>query len=66
VIRRGLERLRAAHAWARARVWKLAGAPEHLTIDLDATLISSHSEKEGAAGELQGWIRISPDARLRG
>ena len=40
--------LRAAHAKARARVWALAGAPEKLTIDLDATLLSSHSDKEGA------------------
>jgi hypothetical protein len=47
--RGGLERLRAAHARARARVWRLAGAPARLTIDLDATLIGAHSEKEGAA-----------------
>src|SRR4051812_6568309 len=40
--------LRAAHAQARARVWELAGAPERLTIDLDATLLTSHSDKEGA------------------
>ncbi|MFL5332762.1 MAG: IS1380 family transposase [Geminicoccaceae bacterium] len=40
--------LRVAHATARARVWELAGAPERLTIDLDATLLSSHSDKEGA------------------
>ena len=40
--------LRAAHARARARVWELAGAPERLTIDLDATLLTAHSDKEGA------------------
>jgi hypothetical protein len=56
----GLERLRAAHAQARARVWKLAGAPEHLTIDLDATLIGSHSEKEGAAGNFKGGYGFHP------
>ena len=43
-----IEWLRAAHARARARVWKLAGAPERLTIDLDATLLTAHSDKEGA------------------
>jgi len=43
-----IEWLRAAHARARARVWKLAGAPKELTIDVDATLLSSHSDKEGA------------------
>ena len=40
--------LRAAHARARARVWELAGAPERLTIDLDATLLTAHSDKEDA------------------
>jgi hypothetical protein len=40
--------LRAAHATARARVWELAGAPERVTIDLDATLLTAHSDKEGA------------------
>lgn len=44
----GIDWLRAAHARARARFWQLAGAPERLTIDLDATLLSAHSDKEGA------------------
>ena len=44
----GVEWLRAAHARARARGWKLAGAPERLTIDLDATLLTAHSDMEGA------------------
>ena len=56
----GLERLRAAHAAARAHVWKLAGAPARLTIDLDATLIASHSEKEGAAGNFKGGYGFHP------
>src|SRR4051794_100006 len=56
----GLERLRAAHAGARARVWALAGAPERLTIDLDATLITSHSEKEGAAGTFKRGFGFHP------
>jgi hypothetical protein len=33
-------------ALARGRVWELAGAPDRVTIDLDATLITAHSEKE--------------------
>lgn len=41
-------------------MWKLAGAPERLTIDLDATLISSHSEKEGAAGNFKGGYGFHP------
>jgi hypothetical protein len=56
----GLEWLRAAHARARARVWELAGAPERLTIDLDATLIGSHSDKEGAAGNFKGGFGFHP------
>jgi len=56
----GLERLRAAHAVARARAWRLAGAPERLDIDLDATLVTSHSEKEGAAGTFKGGFGFHP------
>jgi len=41
--------LRVAHAWARERFWR-HGAPGRLTIDIDATLITAHSEKEKAAG----------------
>jgi DDE family transposase len=56
----GLECLRAAHARARARVWKLTGAPSRLTIDLDATLLGSHSDKEGAAGNFKGGFGFHP------
>jgi hypothetical protein len=56
----GLERLRGAHARARARVWRLTGAPKRLTIDLDATLVGSHSEKEGAAGNFKGGYGFHP------
>ena len=56
----GLECLRAAHARARTRVWKLTGAPSRLTIDLDATLIGSHSDKEGAAGNFKGGFGFHP------
>ncbi len=56
----GLQRLRAAHAAARARVWQLAGAPTALTIDLDATLIGAHAEKEGTAGTYKGGYGFHP------
>jgi hypothetical protein len=55
-----LDALRAAHARARERAWNLAGAPERLTIDLDATLIGAHSEKEGAAGNFKGGFGFHP------
>jgi hypothetical protein len=55
-----LEALRGAHAKARARAWSLGLAPERLTIDLDATLIAAHSEKEGAAGSFKGGFGFHP------
>ena len=55
-----LDALRSAHARARARVWDLAGAPSRLTIDLDATLITCHSDKEGAAGNFKGGYGFHP------
>ena len=56
----GLERLRAAHAAARSRAWGLAGAPAELDVDLDATLLTAHSDKEGAAGTFKGGFGFSP------
>jgi len=53
-----LKAINTARAVARARAWKLAGqhAPDHgasarapVIVDLDATLVTSHSEKESAA-----------------
>ena len=55
---RALAAIETVRAGARARVWGLAGAhaPDHdtdarspLVVDLDATLVTSHSEKEQAA-----------------
>jgi Transposase DDE domain group 1 len=55
-----LESLRGAHAKARARAWSLGLAPKRLTIDLDATMIAAHSEKEGAAGNFKGGFGFHP------
>src|SRR4051812_5999631 len=55
-----LDALRAAHARARERFWKLHGAPQRLTIDVDATLIIAHSEKQGAAGTRKGGYGFHP------
>ncbi len=49
-----LEGLRAAHAEGRARAWELGVKPSELVIDVDATLIVAHSEKDGAAGTFKG------------
>ena len=55
-----LDAVRAAHAKARARFWELRGAPERLTLDVDATLITAHSEKEKAAGNYKGGYGFHP------
>jgi hypothetical protein len=55
-----LDALRAAHTRARDRFWQLNGAPKRLTIDIDATLITAHSEKEGAAGNYKGGYGFHP------
>ena len=54
------EALRAAHARAREPFWRLHGAPERLTIDIDATLITAHSDKEGAAGNYKHGYGFHP------
>ena len=55
-----LDAVRAAHAKARVRFWELHGAPERLTLDVDATLITAHSEKERAAGNYKGGYGFHP------
>jgi hypothetical protein len=55
-----LAAVRRARASARARVWELAGAPERVIIDIDATLISAHSEKEQAAGTYKHGFGFHP------
>lgn len=59
----------AAHAAARARVWQLAGdqAPGHtrsvsdpVVIDVDATLVTAHSEKEQAAPTFKRGFGFHP------
>ena len=54
-----LEGLREAHARARERFWERHGAPQSL-IDVDATLVTAHSEKEGAAGTWKGGFGFHP------
>ena len=55
-----LDGLRCAHAQARERFWELSGAPDRLTIDVDATLITAHSEKEMAAGNYKHGYGFHP------
>lgn len=61
--------INTARAQARARAWHLAGAhaPDHgatahdpLVIDLDATLITAHSEKQAAAATFKRGFGFHP------
>ena len=55
-----LDALADAHARAREHVWKLTGTPERVTIDVDATLVTCRSEKEGAAATFKGGYGFHP------
>jgi len=55
-----LEALRAARARARARAWELGARPGRIVIDVDATLIGAHTEKEGAAVDFKGGFGFHP------
>jgi hypothetical protein len=56
-----LDAVREAHAEARAFVWAQLGEPlQLLTIDVDATLVTAHSEKEQAAGNYKGGYGFHP------
>jgi len=55
-----LQALRAARAEARRRVWEQTGAPERVVLDLDGTLVTAHSDKEGAAGTYKGGFGFHP------
>ena len=62
VAQRGLlDEVRAARAVARQRAWELGCRPEGpLVIDVDATLITAHSDKDGAAGSYKGGFGFHP------
>ncbi|MFN8161771.1 MAG: IS1380 family transposase [Solirubrobacterales bacterium] len=56
----GLDRIRAARASARARAWDAGARPETITLDIDATLLDAHSEKEQAAGTYKRGFGFHP------
>lgn len=55
-----LSRVREARVAARARAWKAGVAPERVILDIDATLLTSHSEKEGAAPTYKSGYGFHP------
>jgi len=52
--------VREARAAARKRAWKFGQVPRRLILDIDATLVTAHSEKEGAAGTYKGGFGFHP------
>jgi hypothetical protein len=55
-----LDALRAARARARENAWNAGAAPERIIVDIDATLITAHSDKDGAAGTFKGGFGFHP------
>src|SRR3954464_12836153 len=52
--------VRVARSRARANAWAAGVAPERVVIDIDATLITAHSEKERAAGTYKRGFGFHP------
>jgi hypothetical protein len=58
---RGLAGLRLPRARARRRAWQAGAWVEGLlVIDLDATLVTAHSDRQGAAGTYKGGFGFHP------
>ncbi|MCA1698485.1 MAG: IS1380 family transposase [Actinobacteria bacterium] len=55
-----LDRIRTARAAARARVWDAGARPDTITLNIDATLVTAHSDKERAAGTYKHGYGFHP------
>jgi hypothetical protein len=55
-----LDAIRQARARARERAWRAGAGPGRVILDFDATPITSHSQKEGAAGHYKGGFGFNP------
>ena len=55
-----VEQVKAARAAARRAVWAAGGDPGFYVIDIDATLVDSHSDKQAAAGTYKGGYGFYP------
>ena len=55
-----LEAIRTGRAKARERAWEAGARPREIVLDIDATLITAHSEKEDAAGNYKGGFGFHP------
>ncbi|HEU5357376.1 MAG TPA: IS1380 family transposase [Actinocrinis sp.] len=55
-----LEEIRAARAKALQHAWDAGARPEQIILDIDASLLGVHSEKEQAAGNYKGGFGFHP------
>jgi hypothetical protein len=55
-----LARVRAARAAARERVWDAGARPASITLNIDATLLTAHSDKQLAAGTYKHGYGFHP------
>ncbi len=55
-----MARVRGARVVARARAWNAGARPASLTFDIDATLLTAHSEKDRAAGNYKHGYGFHP------
>jgi hypothetical protein len=55
-----LAAVRGARAAARARAWDAGARPDTRTLDIDATLLTAHSEKDRAAGNYKHGFGFHP------
>jgi hypothetical protein len=55
-----LARVRAARATARERVWDAGARPASITLNIDATLVTAHSDKQLAAGTYKHGYGFHP------
>ncbi len=55
-----VEQVKAARARARAGAWAAGADPGFYVIDIDATLVNSHSDKQAAAGTYKGGFGFHP------
>jgi hypothetical protein len=60
VDERLLDRIRRARAQARSRVWDAGARPASITLNIDATLLTAHSEKQLAAGNYKHGYGFHP------
>ncbi len=55
-----LEAVRAARAKALERAWDAGARPQTITLDIDASLVGAHSEKQSAAGTYKNGFGFHP------